>query len=151
MLTKQAFDDGQAALLHHWTKDDTSWLVTEIGRQPTKEELVSYIQTYVGIGCEWTKWMHNDEPVAISCVHPSASSNMKPWIGTIVVKPGCRKQGFGRAVIEAHRKTMQNVIFAGLPYEHIEWSLFLSKCGFEQYGIEEEDGKKYLIMVIPDS
>ncbi|MCA0987918.1 GNAT family N-acetyltransferase [Guptibacillus algicola] len=150
MVVDEPFGHEQVELLFQWTRSDETWYLNELGRQPTKSELISYIQTYNGFGCKWTKWMQEGEPVAVSCVHPHAPSNKKPWIGTIVVNPKMRREGIGKAVIAKHRQVMNNVVFAGLPYECIAWSIFLGKCGFEQYGIEEDEGKEYLIMVCPE-
>lgn len=143
------FVEEQAELLYDWTINDTTWQIEELGRKATKPDIVSYIQTYQGMGCSWQKWMQHDEPVAISCILHKAPSNGKSWIGTVVVNPKVRNNGVGQAVLSNHRKESDGVIFAGIPYARIEWSIFLGKCGFEQYGIEKDQGKEYLVMVHP--
>lgn len=148
-LHSETFDELHAELLYNWTRHDSNWYVEELGRQATKPDIVSYIQTYKGIGCKWKLWKRGDQPVAISCALPNAPSNHKPWVGTVVVNPEMRNLGIGRAVISKLREEIDEVMFAGIPYARIDWSIFLGKCGFEQYGIEEAQSKKYLIMVLP--
>lgn len=138
-----------ANLLIEWTFGDEAWLIEEFGRMPIAEDMLSYIQTYEGMGCEFRLWFKNEEPVAITAVLDQAPSNQKSWLGTIVVDPAQRKKGVGQDVIHSIVTEKKEVVFTGLPYERNEWSLFLGKCGFEQYAIEGEE-KKYLIFVHPN-
>ncbi|MGG1688309.1 GNAT family N-acetyltransferase [Pseudalkalibacillus sp. NRS-1564] len=149
MLAAPESQENIAELLFDWTQEDETWLLTEFGRNPLFEDMISYIQTYEGMGCEFNVWFYGDLPVAITAVLDDAPSNQKPWLGTIVVHPMKRKSGIGCSVIRTLLGEKNDVVFLGIPYELNEWSLFLGKCGFEQYGIEEE-GKKYLILVHPN-
>ncbi len=149
LFTAPESQENIAELLFEWTQEDETWLLEEFGRIPLFEDMVSYIQTYEGMGCEFNVWFYGDLPVAITAVLDDAPSNQKSWLGTIVVHPMKRRSGIGRSVILTLLSNKNNVVFSGIPYDLNEWSLFLGKCGFEQYGIEEE-GKKYLILVHPN-
>jgi GNAT superfamily N-acetyltransferase len=138
-----------ANLLIEWTMEDKDWLDEEFGRLPIAEDMLSYIQTYEGMGCEFRLWFIDEEPVAITAVLDQAPSNQKSWLGTIVVDPAQRKKGVGQDVIHSIVSEKEEVVFAGIPLERNQWSLFLGKCGFEQYAIEGEE-KKYLIFVHPN-
>lgn len=138
-----------AELLFDWAQEDETWLLAEFGRIPLFEDMISYVQTYEGMGCEFNVWLHEDLPVAITAVLDDAPSNQKSWLGTIVVHPLKRKKSIGRSVIRTLLSEKSDVVFSGIPYDLNDWSLFLGKCGFEQYGIEEE-GKKHLILVHPN-
>ncbi len=148
-VTQRKFDGNLAELLYEWTLDDEAWLSEEFGRQPLFEDVVSYIQTYEGLGCQFQVWFRDDEPIGMTSVLEKAPSNYKPWIGTIVVRPDKRRQGYGRKMMQLVSDELTGVVFAGIPYELTGWSIFLGKCGFEQYGLEE-DKKKYLLFVRPD-
>ena len=124
-----------ANFLIEWTMEDKDWLTEEFGRMPFAEDMLSYIQTYEGIGCEFRLWFKDEEPVAITAVLDQAPSNQKSWLGTIVVDPAQRKRGVGHNVIHSIISEKREVLFAGIPLERNEWSLFLGKCGFEQYAI----------------
>ncbi|MGA9288264.1 MAG: GNAT family N-acetyltransferase [Anaerobacillus sp.] len=148
-VTSTNFDGNLAELVYEWTMDDEIWLAEEFGRQPMFEDVMSYIQTYEGIGCKFQIWFVEDEPIGMTSVLEVAPSNHKAWIGTIVVRPDKRSQGYGRKMMQLVVDELTGVVFAGIPYEMTGWSLFLGKCGFEQYGLEE-DKKKYLLFVRPD-
>ncbi|MGB7999985.1 MAG: GNAT family N-acetyltransferase [Anaerobacillus sp.] len=148
-VTSTNFDGDLAELVYEWTMDDQIWLTEEFGRQPMFEDVISYVQTYEGIGCKFQIWFVEDEPIGLTSVLEVAPSNHKAWIGTIVVRPDKRRQGYGRKMMQLVVDELTGVVFAGIPYEMTGWSLFLGKCGFEQYGLEE-DKKKYLLFVRPD-
>lgn len=138
-----------ANLLIEWTMEDENWLIAEFGRMPIAEDILSYIQTYEGMGCEFRLWFNDENPVAITAVLDRAPSNQKLWIGTVVVAPVERNKGVGLSVIHAILNEQKEVVFAGIPFERNDWSLFLGKCGFEQYTVEGEE-KKYLVFVHPN-
>lgn len=142
-------NESLAEFLFEWTSNDESWLIEEFGHIPPIEEMLSYLQTYEGMGCIFRLWLKDDNPVAFTAVLPKAPSNQKSWLGTIVVNPVFRERGIGKSVIDEIMADKANVVFAGVPYEQNEWSLFLGKCGFEQYGIEGEK-KQYLVLVHPN-
>ncbi|WP_347550539.1 hypothetical protein ABFG93_03040 [Pseudalkalibacillus hwajinpoensis] len=142
-------DISLSELLFEWTLEDEEWLLSEFGRQPSLAEVISYIQTYEGIGCEWKVWFEEEEAIAITCVLNQAPSNLQAWLGTIVVRPDKRNSGRGSSVIKSETKRYRPVIFAGIPYNRNEWSMFLGKCGFDQYGIEESPEETFLIFVKP--
>lgn len=148
-VTSTNFDGDLAELVYEWTMDDQIWLTEEFGRQPMFEDVISYVQTYEGIGCKFQIWFVEDKPIGLTSVLEVAPSNHKAWIGTIVVRPDKRRQGYGRKMMQLVVDELTGVVFAGIPYEMTGWSLFLGKCGFEQYGLEE-DKKKYLLFVRPD-
>lgn len=146
---RKQYDGSLVDCLYEWTSSDHKWLLEELGRLPSEEDLLSYIQMYEGMGCVFQVWLQNNKAVAITSVLNKAPSNHKPWIGTIVVRPECRDKGIGRAVIKKITEEFSDVVFCGIPYDMNEWSLFLGKCGFEQYGIEKEEKSNYLIFVHP--
>lgn len=145
-VTNHHLNERFAELLFEWTTEDESWLMEEFGRVPVVEDMLSYFQTYEGIGCEFRLWYKNDAPVAITAVLERAPSNQKTWLGMIVVDPSQRSAGIGRTVIHSILSETREVLFAGIPYDRNGWSVFLGKCGFEQYNVEGEE-KKYLIFV----
>ncbi len=148
-VTNQHSNERFAELLFEWTNEDESWLLEEFGRIPVVEDMLSYLQTYKGMGCEFRLWLKNGAPVAITAVLDQAPSNQKSWLGMIVVDPRQRKAGIGRTAIHSILSEKTDVIFAGIPYDMNEWGMFLGKCGFEQYSVEGEE-KKYLILVHPN-
>lgn len=143
--SKERFAD----LLMEWTMEDKDWIEEEFGRMPIAEDIFTYIQAYEGMGCEFRLWFKDEAPVAITAVLDQAPSNQKSWLGTIVVDPVQRRKGVGHDVIQCIVGEKREVVFAGIPLQQNEWSLFLGKCGFEQYAIEGE-GKKYLTFVHPN-
>ncbi|WP_053216050.1 GNAT family N-acetyltransferase [Guptibacillus hwajinpoensis] len=146
---RKEFDGSLVDYLFEWTSSDHKWLLEELGRLPSEEDLISYVQMYEGMGCVFQVWLKNNEPVAITCVLNKAPSNHKPWIGMIVVRPECRREGIGREVIQEITGEFADVVFAGIPYDMNDWSLFLGQSGFEQYGIEKQEKGNYLIFVHP--
>nr|WP_286170530.1 GNAT family N-acetyltransferase [Bacillus sp. NTK071] len=148
-VNRKQFEGSLVNYLYDWTRSDHNWLLEELGRLPGEEDLISYIQMYEGMGCVFQVWLENNKPVAITSVLNKAPSNHKPWIGMIVVRPESRRKGIGREVMREVTEEFAGVVFAGVPYDMNNWSLFLGQCGFEQYGIEKEEKGNYLIFVHP--
>lgn len=126
------------------------WKQTELNGMSIDE----YIENYEHLNGQWSLWTIQEEAAAISFLVKNAPSNGKPWLGTVLVKAGCRGKGLGSRIISQIGKALESqgedVMFCGVPLGCTEWQLFLGKCGFEQFKIEEDDeGVKQLVFVKP--
>lgn len=121
-----------------------------------KEEVSSanilpYLEQYQdGI---WSVWYKNNKSVGISYHIEAARSNLRPWLGTILVDPDCQRQGVGKNIVDLITFELgqkgHKVVYAAVPVEQHSWVQFLSTCGFEQYKIEKENDRMYLMLVKP--
>jgi GNAT superfamily N-acetyltransferase len=131
-------------------KESPIWKETEL-KDLTLEE---YINGYTTMRGNWEVWLADRKPVGITFTVERAPSNHKMWLGTILILKEHRNKGYARNILSeiASRAFSrgEEAIFCGVPIEINEWSMFLSKCGFEQFKIEkDESGQNYLLLVNP--
>lgn len=120
-----------------------------------EEDLQSYLLSYKMFNGEWRIWNSGDKLVGVSYVLEWSPANEKPWIGTILVHPHSRMNGFGKSIVteigsELSRKG-HKALFVGCPIQQDTWLQFLGKCGFEQFKVEfnEFTSKEFMIAVKP--
>ncbi|MFC0475231.1 GNAT family N-acetyltransferase [Robertmurraya beringensis] len=140
--------ESDVSLIKAFTTFDSLWKSIEMDALTAKE----YINKYV-LG-EWRVWQQNNKDVAITYHLDHAPSNNKPWLGTVIINPNDRRQGFGTQVVKQLKKELREkghkAIFAGVPVEADIWIQFMSDCYFEQFKIEKDDqNQMFLIMVSP--
>lgn len=117
--------------------------------------LERYINSYSNLQGVWRVWWLNSwEPIGITFLVEKAPSNNKMWLGTILIAKEHRNKGYAKNIIkELANQSLSNgedALFCGVPIEIHEWSMFLGKCGFEQFKIEkDETGQNYLVLVYP--
>ena len=117
-------------------------------------DLPSYMQRYEMMNGQWMLWYEGERAIGITFAVDWAPSNEKPWIGTILVDRQARGKGYGKQIVnkiaEGYRKEGQDVLFASVPLQRLDWMQFLAMCGFEQFKVEEnERNKPYMIMAKP--
>nr|WP_272495819.1 GNAT family N-acetyltransferase [Bacillus pinisoli] len=102
---------------------------------------------------DWLVWYKNKARVAITYHVEHAPSNNRPWIGTVLVSPSERRLGIGKKVVEQLRGELSErghkAVYAAVPVERNQWIQFLASCGFEQFKLEKENDKMYLVFVLP--
>lgn len=113
-----------------------------------------YLLVYKMYHGKWYVWYDKSMPVGISYFLEWSPSNEKPWLGTVLIEPGLRGDGYGRQIIDnicnELSKENHKAIFAACPIERDDWLLFLAKCNFEQFKVEKSDTEKeYMILVRP--
>jgi GNAT superfamily N-acetyltransferase len=115
------------------------------------EDLTEYLSSYKMYNGEWRVWTDNNHLLGVSYVLEWSPSNEKPWVGTIIVHENYRGKGYGRAILNEIGKVLSEkghkALFAGCPIQRDSWLLFLGKCGFEQFKVEEDDTTYKKIMI----
>lgn len=149
-LSCKILEEQEKSFLRELILDSPSWQKVETNAN----ELDSFIKAYETFNGEWLLWSIGEENVAVTFHVNESPSNLKPWIGTILIKKSLQKRGLGKRVLNELaaklKSRSEKVIFAATPIEKPEWSIFLSKCGFEQYKLEEDElGNKYIILILP--
>lgn len=129
-----------------------SWLEEE-GLSGTENDhnLITYLHSYDEVGGTWLIWTDNEEKIGATYHVYAAPSNDKPWLGTIIVAPEKRNQGYAKKILNELSSSLSNhhkILFASSPSNHDDWIRFLNHQGFEQLGIEKDDsGKEYLKLI----
>ncbi|PGT78123.1 MULTISPECIES: GNAT family N-acetyltransferase [Bacillaceae] len=119
------------------------------------EDITEYLSSYKMYNGDWRVWLDENHLIGISYVLEWSPANEKPWIGTIIVHENFRGKGYGKAILNEIGMVLSDnghkAIFAGCPIQRDSWLLFLGKCGFEQFKVEEDDTthKKFMISVKP--
>ncbi|MFZ3588099.1 GNAT family N-acetyltransferase [Bacillus sp. DJP31] len=142
------------------TKKDFPFFQTLIKSSPeweteecTSEELEHYLKRYEDIKGKWSVWYVDNIKMAITYCVENASSNLRPWVGTIIVEPAFRQKGWGKKIVHRlttdFQKNNHQIVYAAVSIHQNIWISFLASCGFEQYKIEKEDGKTFLLFVKP--
>jgi N-acetylglutamate synthase-like GNAT family acetyltransferase len=148
-LTWRPYQNSDFPFFEDVISDSGKWR----GKELKNEDLSHYIEHYDDLTGEWRIWEIGASSVAISYHIETASSNNKPWLGTILVKASERRKGIANSMITYLASELKGkgyrAIFAGVPIEEYEWSNFLSDCGFEQFKSEDNKGETFLIMVRP--
>ncbi len=148
-LTCRPFENKDFVFFQELISSSSKWRKNELGSLSLEE----YIEHYKGFSGEWRVWEKAVIPVAVSYHVESASSNQKPWLGTILIKAEERRQGIASAIMDQlsdeFKEKGQKAVFAAVPFDEYEWSNFLTDCGFEQFKTEENKGEIFLIMVRP--
>ncbi|MCK6256863.1 GNAT family N-acetyltransferase [Fictibacillus sp. KIGAM418] len=130
---------------HTWMKEEG------LTGEENDEHLRSYLHRYDETGGEWLIWSGEGQKIGAAYLVYAAPSNQKPWLGTIVIHPEKRKQGFAKKIIEEiSSMVIKNspVLFSACPAENTSWIRFLNHNGFEQAGLEnDEKGKEYIKFV----
>ncbi|WP_456275641.1 GNAT family N-acetyltransferase [Bacillus sp. AK128] len=113
------------------------------------------IKTYLELYQEgtWSVWFEGENRVGISYYVENAASNNRPWIGTVLVASAYRSRGIGKEIVSMLMKDLQReghkVVYAAIPIVQDFWIKFLSSCGFEQYKIEKDHDRMYLLFIKP--
>lgn len=119
------------------------------------EQLETYLSNYSMYNGVWQVWELDGDLVGICYVLEWSPSNEKPWLGTILIHPSFRGQGFAKKIIamigEELKARGHKALFAACPSNQSSWLLFLGKCGFEQYKFEIDDhtSQQYILTVKP--
>lgn len=116
--------------------------------------LDEYINSYASMQGYWQVWIDSGIPIGITFTVDKAPSNNKMWLGTILIAKSHRNKGFARKIIKKLATQAlskgEEALFCGIPIEINEWTIFLGKCGFEQFKIEKDgNGQNYLVLVFP--
>ncbi|QOR68412.1 GNAT family N-acetyltransferase [Cytobacillus suaedae] len=116
--------------------------------------LDAYLHGYSSLHGDWKVWIDKGIPIGITFTVNKAPSNHKMWLGTILIAKEHRNKGYARKILQALADKAvsrgDEAVFCGIPIEINEWSIFLGKCGFEQFKIEKDEyGRNYLVFVLP--
>jgi GNAT superfamily N-acetyltransferase len=117
------------------------------------EGLQAFLKSFDALQGTWSVWYLDSEKVAFSFYVERAPSNNRPWIGTILVEESYRSKGIGKRIMKCLFEDLQNrghkIAYAAVPIQQNNWIRFLSCCGFEQFKLEKDEEKTYLLFVKP--
>jgi GNAT superfamily N-acetyltransferase len=148
-ITNRNYEEQDILFFQDCVKNSIEWQKEEC----SLHQLSEYMMSYEHLHGRWIVWLFDCQKVGISYTVNESPSNGRPWVGTLLVEPGHRKSGVGSKIMEALLEEWGNdghkVAYAAIPIMQQGWSTFLSKCGFEQYKLEKEEGHTYLLFVKP--
>ncbi|KAA0548082.1 GNAT family N-acetyltransferase [Bacillus sp. BGMRC 2118] len=149
MMTSRKYENDDYTFILQCVRESNDWQEEECNIS----EIDHYLKEYEHVNGEWLVWCEEDKEIGISYSVDQAQSNGRPWLGTILVHPAYQRSGYGKSVISQLVKRWsakgEKVAYAAVPIMRQEWISFLSACGFEQYKIEKEGDKTYLLCIIP--
>ncbi len=118
-----------------------------------EEDLTSYFHRYQSQSGEWRIWSKGDDDIGITYHVEKASSNGKPWLGTLLITPELRKRGFAHQIIQDIKNELKSkgnkILYTAAPYDEEEWIQFLGFIGFDQFKVEMHLGIERLIFLQP--
>lgn len=149
MLKSRPYEDRDYSFFLDCVNSSPEWQEEEC----EGNKLHSYLERYKHLEGHWLIWCNKDKQIGISFTLDSSPSNGRPWLGTLLILPGYRRIGYGSTIVSKLLKRWANegekIVYAGIPIMKLNWSNFLSNCGFEQYKIEKEEEKTYLLFIKP--
>lgn len=149
MLSSRAYNQEDFHFLKECVRESPEWQKEECHELALED----YMRQYEHLNGRWLIWEENQELIGISFTLDCSPSNSRPWLGTLLLHPKYRLQGNGKRIINEIAKKWKSsgekIAYSAIPIMNLGWSTFLSKCGFEQYKIEKEANKTYLLFIKP--
>ncbi|MGG1571530.1 GNAT family N-acetyltransferase [Fictibacillus sp. NRS-1165] len=156
-MENRKFKDEDLSFFIEMARHSPVWMKEEgLKGNEIDEQWKDYLHRYDETGGEWLIWSDEEQKIGAAYLVYTAPSNQKPWLGSIVIHPVKRKQGYARKIIEEISsivKKQSPVLFSACPSGNEAWLRFLNQLGFEQAGLEsDEKGKEYIkfIKVLSD-
>jgi GNAT superfamily N-acetyltransferase len=148
-ITSQPLNDEDFSFVEGLIKTSPEWEAEEYSH----EGIQTFIKSYDTLQGKWSIWYLDSKKIAFSFYVEQALSNNRPWIGTIVVEETYRSKGIGKRIMQCLCGKFQDrgykIVYAAVPIQQNKWISFLSSCGFEQFKLEKDGEKTYLLFVKP--
>ncbi|MBM6618609.1 GNAT family N-acetyltransferase [Bacillus suaedaesalsae] len=149
MVTSRPYEDIDFSFFINCVKDSKDWQEEECH----ESELHNFMKKYEHVNGVWLIWSDENREIGISYTVEHAQSNGRPWVGTLLIHPQYQRNGYGKTIITQLLHTWadkgEKIAYAAIPIMQHGWISFLTSCGFEQYKIEKEYDKTYLLCIKP--